>query len=70
MNKTTSTSEPSLLVDLGTASRMLGLKRSSVRRLVLKAALPAIKAGKGGKRLLFQVAEEYPVAAGPIADST
>jgi hypothetical protein len=48
-NKATSTNEPSLLVDLGTASRLLGLKCSSVRRLVLREDLPAIKAGKGGK---------------------
>jgi hypothetical protein len=38
-----------LLVDLKTAAAILGLARSSVRLLVAREELPAIKAGKGGK---------------------
>jgi len=38
-----------LLVDLKTAAQILGIARSSVRLLVAREDLPAIKAGKGGK---------------------
>jgi excisionase family DNA binding protein len=45
-----------LLVDLKNASEILGIARSSVRRLIRIKSLPAIHAGKGGKLFIPRAA--------------
>jgi hypothetical protein len=47
-NKAKSTNELSRFMDLGTAARLLALKRSGVGWPGLKEAQPAIAAGNGG----------------------
>jgi hypothetical protein len=47
---------PALLVDLKTASEILGIASSSVRGLVRRRALPKVRAGRGGKIFIPRVA--------------
>ena len=47
-----------LLVDLEQAGKILGLKKSSVRILIAREDLPAIRVDRGGKYFVPRVALE------------
>lgn len=47
-----------LLVDLEQAGRILGLKKSSVRALIAREELPAVRADRGGKFFVPRAALE------------
>ncbi|MGH9712638.1 MAG: helix-turn-helix domain-containing protein [Candidatus Acidiferrales bacterium] len=53
----------SLLVDLKTAAKILGIAPSSVRALVRRRSLPRVRAGRGGKIFIPRIALTNFVAA-------